>query len=100
VQQEKKPSLQPFMKVTEKFLLLLDKEDSISLQDADCVMEILLAAVLGMVPILADVTVAGVGEHCLTNRQSFYLSPYQSPLTDLMLLSLLHILSLHRPPCS
>lgn len=58
VQQEKKPSLQPCMKVTEKFLLLLDKEDSSSLQPADCVMEISVAAVLGMVPIPADVPVA------------------------------------------
>jgi hypothetical protein len=57
VQQEKKPSLQPCMKVTEKFLLLLDKEDSISLQDADCVTE-MSAAVLRMLPIPADVPVA------------------------------------------
>jgi len=57
VQQEKKPSLQPCMKATEKFLLLLDKEDSISLQHADCVMEISVAAVLGMVPIPADLPV-------------------------------------------
>lgn len=55
VQQEKKASLQPCMKITEKFLLLLDKEDSVSIQDADRVMEITVAAVLGMVPIPADV---------------------------------------------
>jgi hypothetical protein len=71
VQQEKKPSLQPCMKVTEKFLLLLDKEDSISLQDADCVMEISVAAVLGMVSIPAD----GVGEHCLTQAPFFLPQP-------------------------
>jgi hypothetical protein len=58
------------MKVTD-FLLLLDKEDSISFQNPACVKEILVAAVLGMVPIPADVPVAGVGEHCNTSASLF-----------------------------
>jgi hypothetical protein len=58
VQQEKKPLLQPCIKVTVKLLLLLVKEDSISIQDTNWVLEISVAAVLGMVPIPADVPVA------------------------------------------
>lgn len=98
VQQEKKRPLQPCIKVTEKFLCYWIRS---LFRTRTVLWKLRWRRYWEWCPFQQTSQWPGVGENILTQKsQSFNLNPYQSPLTDLLTwLSLLHIPSLHRPPC-